>query len=458
MSASAKFDTLQRVVNGLDIGDVFALKEVFTYSQMLNQCYHSRVNPIQYLSQTFNHPLTLLSVMFDTGCIIGGPRALEFFFPASADADEWTFFVPGFKESVLDMANALHLCGVSWQTNADEILALLRRRQTATASRTVLDCLVSWIEDCGQSAAEHLVGKDLYQVLEAYQAIDINERDRANSFLIADVGSWTISVVPIPAENQGRSPAGSGKEIMTGLTGRIQTGRGPQSVRLMVGSSADGTESCMSFLREFGASHLQCYIGGWSAGHMHYQQSRSRKATLFRAWPGQKYKNCDVNIKKYKRMGFKFSRAEEEGPLTRSMKDSDSFSIDYGDLYRPFIRQSHRHLLDTWLSERRQNIDGISWTQFDGRIFSVQNVCKARYRQSHLTFASQNLDLPLDRIRRLGNLIAINIVRPDALRTEMYRSSVGPGSKSTRWQLRDLAKTGTVLNTLCDATPWSWVL
>ncbi|KAJ6440940.1 hypothetical protein O9K51_06733 [Purpureocillium lavendulum] len=93
---------LQGVVNKLTLADAMTLRDAFTYSSILEQCYNTRVDPVSYLSKTFKHPVTLLSAMFDTGCILVGSRALEFFVPGS-DSDEsaWKFFVPGYKEETL---------------------------------------------------------------------------------------------------------------------------------------------------------------------------------------------------------------------------------------------------------------------------------------------------------------------------------------------------------------------
>ncbi|EFY90712.1 hypothetical protein MAC_03292 [Metarhizium acridum CQMa 102] len=223
-------------------------------------------------------------------------------------------------------------------------------------------------------------------------------------------------------------------------------------------ASYSGINSCMSFIKDFYASHVQCFISGWCAGHMYYTQSKDKHSSMWRPWPGQKYKNAHLDVKKYRHQGFTFHRAKRGGPVTRSLRDSQSFLLDYGALYRSFIRPSHHALLDAWLAERRDNIDGITWTEFDGRIFSVHDTFESCYRQSRMTFASHSVDLPLNRLRRLSNLVALNLTEPDALRAESFRSSIGPPAVGQKWQLGALARTGKVFNNLRDATPWSWAL
>ncbi|KAM4063824.1 hypothetical protein HRG_012524 [Hirsutella rhossiliensis] len=124
---SEKTRTIKNIINKLNLGDALALKDAFSYSPILSQCYRARADPVAYLSASFKHPLTLLSAMFDTGCVISGSRALDFFVPGSARPDsDWDFYVPGYKESVVDMVNVLGACGVSWQLEGDKIVSTLR--------------------------------------------------------------------------------------------------------------------------------------------------------------------------------------------------------------------------------------------------------------------------------------------------------------------------------------------
>lgn len=456
MSFVEKSTALQNVMRNLDIGDAFILKKAFTYSSILKQCYESRADPVAYLSGTFQHPLTLLSAMFDSGCVITGPRALRFFLPTTTKEDAvWTFFVPGYKESVLDMVNVLEICGVSWQLDADEVARSLHQLGTAGVSSGVLECLNSWVETFEPAAAENLLGIELYGTLKAYEEQSFGKLN-TNPLRVSDLGSPTNT--PDESGHRLSQDRRAAKEALNVLYGHIQTSSGTQSVELIIGSSYAGINSCMGFIKDFYASHVQCFISGWCAGHMYYTQSKDKKSCMWRPWPGQKYKNAHLDVKKYKHRGFTFHRAKCRGPVTRSLRDSQSFLLEYGDLYRPFIRASHHTLLDAWLSERRDNIDGISWTEFDGRIFSVQDTLESCYRQSRMTFASHSVDLPLNRLRRLSNLVAMNLTEPDAIRADAFRSSVGPSAGGQKWQLGALARTGRVFNNLRNATPWSWAL
>ncbi|KAF5126265.1 hypothetical protein E5D57_010961 [Metarhizium anisopliae] len=459
MSFAEKSTALQNVMKNLDIGDACVLRKAFTYSSILKQCYESRADPVGYLSRTFRYPLTLLSAMFDSGCVITGPRALGFFLPSSTSEDSvWTFFVPGYKESVLDMVNVLEICGVSWQLDAAEVARSLRPLGTASISSADLECLNSRAESLEPAAAENLLGTQLYGRLKPYTEMNCGNRLNSDTCQLSDLEKPTLGIASEESAFPPSQDTSSAREALNVLQGYIQTSSGSQGVELIIGTSYSGINSSMSFIKDFYASHVQCFISGWCAGHMYYTQSKDKNSSMWRPWPGQKYKNAHLDVKKNRHQGFTFHRAKRGGPVTRSLRDSQSFLLDYGALYRSFIRPSHHALLDAWLAERRDNIDGITWTEFDGRIFSVHDTFESCYRQSRMTFASHSVDLPLNRLRRLSNLVALNLTEPDEIRAEGFRSSVGSSAGGLKWQLRDLARTGRVFNNLCNATPWSWAL
>lgn len=70
---------------------------------------------MKYLAQTFRYPITMLAAMYDTGAVISGSRGLEHFVKDSTtERSDWDIYVPGFKESVVDMVRVLSLSGVKW--------------------------------------------------------------------------------------------------------------------------------------------------------------------------------------------------------------------------------------------------------------------------------------------------------------------------------------------------------
>ncbi|PWI65458.1 hypothetical protein PCL_07059 [Purpureocillium lilacinum] len=341
---------LQGVVNKLSLADAMILRDAFTYSSILEQCYSTRVDPVFYLSKTFKHPVTLLSAMFDTGCILVGSRALEFFVPGSSrDESAWKFFVPGYKESVSDMINALDKSGVAWHFD---------------------------------------------------------------------------------------NPT-AGHEFTT-LYGRLHPSKGAQQVQLIIGNDRDDLRGGMSFLKEVYASHVQCFISGWCAAHMHYGEASTKTSTIWRQQQGQERLAQQPDTRKYELRGFRLERACRGSPITRSFNDHESIVLDFGDMYRGFIQKSHQALLGAWLAERRQNIASITWTEFDGRICSVSDPFETRFRDCEATFITHAVDLPLNRLRRLANLVSLCAAGSDALRCDTFRSSVA-SSLATAEEFRNIA-------------------
>ena len=361
---------LQGVVNKLSLADAMTLRDAFTYSSILEQCYNMRVDPISYLSKTFKHPVTLLSAMFDTGCILVGSRALEFFVPGSSrDESAWKFFVPGYKESVSDMINALDKSGVAWQFD---------------------------------------------------------------------------------------NPT-AGHEFTT-LYGRLHPSKGAQQVQLIIGNDRDDLRGGMGFLKEVYASHVQCFISGWCAAHMHYGEASTKTSTIWRQQQGQESLVQQPDTRKYELRGFRLERACRGSPITRSFNDHESIVLDFGDMYRGFIQNSHQALLSAWLAERRQNIASITWTEFNGRVCSISDPFETRFRDCEATFTTHAVDLPLNRLRRLANLVSLCAAGSDALRCDTFRSSVASSLGNPSWDLPELSRCGTVFSGLRSATPWSWAV
>ena len=54
-------------------------------NDFIKNCLKQRKNPIEYLQKSFPHSALLLAVMGDTGCILSGSRAADFFVPGLAE-------------------------------------------------------------------------------------------------------------------------------------------------------------------------------------------------------------------------------------------------------------------------------------------------------------------------------------------------------------------------------------
>lgn len=450
---------LQNVINQLKAHDALALKEAFPGDLSVNKCYQSRIDPVAYLSKTFMHPVTLMSAMFDSGCVISGSRALEFFIPGSiTPQSDWDFYVPGYKESVADMINVLALCGVTWDLEGDAIVSALTQSGTVEVAVRTMEALASWMSQLDAATATTLMGESLYQVLSAFLRSTRSSCDK--SYTVSIDPDNQVVVTPnqfLPDERPVDSATykDSAGQSFNLLRGSIMTSTGTQPVQLIVGCHYSGVRSCLSFIKDFYASHVQCFISGWCASHLYYADASAGKAFLWQR--PEMSAAVETAIVKYQKRGFEFFPAPKTSPTLRRLKDSRGMFLDYGDIYQQFIRSSNQSLLQKWLTERRQNIDSIQWTEFQGEILSMYSPMEACWKRSK-SYAVAAYGLPLDRLRRLADIISLNTPSTDAMRTELFFSTVRKTVMGDEWYSREAARSGAVYFTFRDATPWSWLM
>lgn len=447
------------IMKRLSLTAARAMPRSFPGSVELEESYNKRINPVEFFSKTFNYPVTLLSAMFDTGCILSGSRALDFFIPGSAQPDsDWDFYVPGYAESVVDMISALTFCGVTWDLEGDRIKEELMANGSAITSNEVLTALSSWYGGVSHPATPRRVGTTLHDIVLKFRhlkAQGVKERH----FIITRHATGVIDIAaadPVSHENKLSYEDFLGRRFGI-LQGSISTADGNETVQLIIGSQYGSIKSCMSFISNSYASHVQCFMSGWCASHMYYRQANNRHAFTWKA-KGQSFAKVQNAIAKYEKRGFEFSEPKNLSAGTRTLDDGESLFIDYGDLYRPYLRECDYEFLDECLYERRQNIQGISWRESDGRILDFRSSWENCFRASRHTFVSAGPDIPKKRWRRLSNAVAINTQRPNANTIRGFRSVVGWRAYKRGWQMRLLKESGTVFPGLRDATPWSWVL
>ncbi|PTB43815.1 hypothetical protein M441DRAFT_65615 [Trichoderma asperellum CBS 433.97] len=458
-------DSILDIMKNLSISDALSMKNSYPQNSLLRACYDERISPVSYLQDTFDYVITLMAAMFDTGCILSGSRALEFFIPGSICPDsDWDFYVPAYKESVVDMVNALQICGVEWNTDAKTIASDLFHYGKAAISRQMLENLDTWVTNLSRKSASLILGKRIYDIVNAYRQIreetpsDIKgfelRLDPNNRICFISISDgWARENEEIPYNDAlGRS--------FSILHGKIETKRGHQRVQLIIGSYYNGIKSCMAFVKDFYASHVQCFIGGWCASHLYYKEARSKKAKIWRDVSAKNNLKIISAIEKYKRRGFEFADAECSGVKIRALNDDDALLIEYGKMYREFISEYRYPMLNDMLNERRENISGISWTEFNGRIVSFQSVLESYFRTKKITFAGS--ELPMSSRRRLGNIIAARVKNPDKLRSTEYCSSVKERERMNElmegWAMHVVATSGTTRCYLQDATLWAWTL
>lgn len=454
--------TLADIMNKLSVTDALSLRNHFAHSKILLDCLSQRVDPVLYFQQTFDYPVTLMAAMFDSGCILSGSRALEYFIPGSVGPEsDWDFYVPAYKESVADMVNALQICGVSWNTGASNIASELFSHGKATITRVMLESLVTWVTGLAQESASRILGNELYEVAQAYKVArgELDLTDASSLEMILDT-ERNIHFVPIlqvlPCEGDKTPYQDLFGRPFSILNGTIATSKGSEKVQLIICSRYNEIKSCMSFIGDFYASHVQCFIGGWCAGHLYYNQTSTKKATV---WRHSKNDPAILKaIQKYKTRGFELIDGKGSSAVIRTLTDDDAHMGFFGNMYRKYIPEYCYSILNDWLNKREENIESLSWLENDGRILGCSSLLERFHRESNVTFAGSGRELPMSARRRLGNMIAVNLNGPDELCSRAYRSAVGRNVMERGWEMQTVARSGTASCFFKDATPWSWAL
>jgi hypothetical protein len=261
--------------------------------------------------------------MFDTGCVLSGSRALEYFVPGSTTPhSDWDFYVPGYKESVYEMINALTRCGVLWHLEADSIAKGLLENGYALIATGALKCLSSWTRGMEPYEGSRLLGEDVYKIVQEFQHHCENQ-SLVQTYKASFTPQGNVELEPAGPEvatntcNYDNTDGG----VFSILHGHIETPQGSESVQLIIGSCWSNIRGCMSFIKSFYASHVQT-----------------------------------------------FSEPQDEGPHIRTFADNQAYMIDYGDMYRDFFPSSKHMVLLQLLRERRENLQSISWVESGGAL------------------------------------------------------------------------------------------
>lgn len=361
--------------------------------------------------------------MFDTGSVLTGPRALEFFAPeAKAEKAPWDFYVPGFKESAADMVIALSLCGVTWQLGGDAITSALDAEGRVEVDTEELKAILSWVRHLERQNAIAVLGLKLQEVMAVFK----QQRSHADRYLITKEEGGELRMRPAFFGQARPTPSTNRFHIMRG---QIRAENRTQGVRLLIDRDYNGIGSFLQFLSESYDSRLYCFMSGWCASHMSYYDTISSRSHA-------------LAPKKYEAQGI---------------DSTQSFFLDYGDIYRPYLRRVNLPLLDLWLKERRETAGATRWVVMAKQLVMTQG-SGDDWPRSDATFAEKSWTIPLSRFRRLGDLIALNMHVPNRLRCPSYLSSVRRTMSGDEWFAKSIARSGSVFGPLPHASPLSGVM
>ncbi|CAI6089235.1 unnamed protein product [Clonostachys chloroleuca] len=225
---------LERVLADVNLGDAVALVDDMADIPLKSQCCEWRISPVSYLQRTFKYALMLLAVMFDTGCLLSGSHALEYFVPGSCGpGSDWDFYVTAYKESVADIVNVLKACGVTWHAETTRIEEELLRNKYVVISGSKLSSLGSWIKHMTPEAATELIGQQAFEMVQLFNKTS-SSRSMNFRFELASSGKLTMRVAGVSptSELDYEDPFGRSFSI---LNGHIDTPDGRQKVQLIIG-------------------------------------------------------------------------------------------------------------------------------------------------------------------------------------------------------------------------------
>ncbi|CAK7200902.1 hypothetical protein SEUCBS139899_003601 [Sporothrix eucalyptigena] len=354
---SLSYELVSQIASYLSAGDTLSLAA--TCSRVREACL-SRLDPERYFQTTFKHAQYLLAAMTDYGCILSGSRALEYFVPGSIDdpdlaeagsgtdaltPSDWDFLVPCFPASVYGMMYALSRCGVQWQHPLTDLFALVHKPAGSyimIKSDSVYHVYPSQVA-VNSMTPPSKEAMDLYRQLHSYVYVHTEMMEMSWICVEVQPGSnRTYKFERIPRNEmaeRGFSPH-TGRLLDPQEDGEDQTnndgtyhdynynnqdstiflingyitppGGVRQKVQLFQCHTPDkkGCTPLEYVINTYYATHVQCFISGWSAGHFFYDLTRQKLAMAWGQMSDKQENALKKCVQKYRRRGFRFFRAD----------------------------------------------------------------------------------------------------------------------------------------------------
>jgi hypothetical protein len=296
----------------------------------------SFTSPFEYLRPHFKYPEVLLATMADTGSILSGSRALDFFKPGSCGPDsDWDFYIPGCESSVAKMMSALRLCGVEFNIIWRDVELLIDSAVGYTVKTTFRDLRDACALYESVMAEEPLpifalldgrVARNCMRIITAihHSAADMLKVS-TDSSCHADVtvqktnmenGKLHLSIELSNIAFNGRS----GNETQNTFTyydygknmcvipGNIQIGAKSIPVQIIIvcpqrAQSEMRLVPTLDILTRFYGSHVQCFISGWFAGQL-FPEYTDRMESI--EWNTDQGPPSQRAKEKYRQRGYSF--------------------------------------------------------------------------------------------------------------------------------------------------------
>ncbi|KAI9036323.1 uncharacterized protein KD926_002087 [Aspergillus affinis] len=299
-------ELLTEITSTLNISDA-------TSAQRASAPIGTRANPFAYLRRTFGNPLELMSAMMETGTIISGSRALEYFEPGSIDdSSDWDFIVHPDDTAIGLMLRTLECSGVTWDVDIGIFDRLLHspRGHVERTSLGILDRANAHArrnmhaDTTGMGKAywqdvHRLVNRLLQMANRSVKQCRRNTRAQSDEEGVLPVavvitkeddtigysGMALLVSCEIVSENRMTYAEDNEGLQMYVIKGSIDVGGKATAVQLIphlrgrLGSKVRSLDVVVSFY----ATHVQCFISGWCAVQLFPDFTRCRAAAY---WSG----------------------------------------------------------------------------------------------------------------------------------------------------------------------------
>ncbi|KAL1892332.1 hypothetical protein Sste5346_007070 [Sporothrix stenoceras] len=416
------FELVEHIAAYINAGDALNLA---TTSRRIRAACHSRLDPERYLQPTFKYARYLLAAMTDYGCILSGSRALEYFVPGSIDDPEpddggpvsdWDFLVPCFSGSVYGMMDTLARCGVQWQNPMTELFALVGK---PAGSSVVIRTASIWPVTASHLAQDSLEPPSpealaMYRRLHSFVYVHTDPLDLSwvNVEVIKDnpagseLGSnYSFEEIPLQdmqyrglhphtgrplsaeeAEGPDIIPTGPGGYHSYGyaqdntihlINGYITPPGGLRQKVQLFQCHRDKGEAATPLeyvVNTYYATHVQCFISGWAAGHFYYDLARQRLSLIW-GNPVQnatKEKALQTCVQKYRSRGYRFFR-----PDVDVIKYNRPVCAEYADDLRRILHDDKNPAF-------RKAVYTPDNAHIDPMAFAVADVARKLSQMSHV--------------------------------------------------------------------------
>lgn len=353
-----------------------------------------RGDPSKYLGETFQHPMCLLASMADSGTIISGSRALEYFFPGSMSQDSgWDFYVPGDATSVHMMMVSLEVSGATWDQDHAKMRSFVmadaghetemsldnvykadyfakaklnRYRQSDIPELNRLSRIMEAISTVSSEVREEVLN------LEGHlNSIHSAEYRRAHIARLKKVGNGHMEGY---TEVQIRRSQASVPDYCDNffnssiVTGKILTHGREETIRMIVCKDIHNQLVMECPLREVTrsyGSHLQCFISGWCAVHLFPKITSARESIR---WDSTADSSTDAAVRKYEKRGYSFESPSVFGPYEfparrLSVYNGNVMFLSFTSFYKKFIRPDKvtEMALERRMSTLKRSLGLRSW-------------------------------------------------------------------------------------------------